>query len=148
MLYENIRKSEKNEVIKLLDNLHWQLEEFELSMRSKIEKLQEYNINIHHFTCDNRRHWFNQIVYYVSNGLTYQQAIQLLCEEEMLDYTRMDKVFESFNLERQTLETAKKVFFCSTLKDKGLSNNKIAELLGCSAVTVAKLLKIKVSKPN
>lgn len=148
MLYENIRKSQKNEVIKLLDNLHWQLEEFELNMRSKIEKLQEFNININQFALDNRKFWFSKIVYYMSNGLTYQQALQLLCEEEMLDCSRMEKVFEAFEMQRKATEMFAKIFFCNTLKEKGFSNNKIAELLGCSACTVAKLIKCKVSNPN
>ena len=94
MLHKNISKSAKNDVVKLMDNLHWQLEEFELNMREKIEKLQEFNINIKQFTNMNRKFWFSKIVHYMENGLTYTQAVQLLCEEEFLDSTEIEKVFK------------------------------------------------------
>lgn len=144
MLDKKITKSEKNELLKLIDDLHWKLEDFEVNIREKINKLQEYNINIKHFAYDNRKEWFSKIIYYMTNGLTYTQALQLLCENEMLDCIEIEKIFKSFDYQRKATEIYAKIFFCKKLKNAGYTNIKIAELLGCSAVSVAKLLKCNI----
>lgn len=143
-----IKKSAKNEIFKSIDDFHWLVEEFELNIRKKIAKLQEFNIEERCFAIDRRKEWFERVVNYCSNGLSYDEAVQLLAEQEKINFIKIHKLFDAFSLRRKAEEKAKKIFFCYTLKNKGFSNNKIAELLECSAVTVAKLLKIKVSKPN
>lgn len=138
------KKSAKDKMEQILNDLHWRLEEFELSMRKQIDNLDEFNIEMYQYSVDNRTKWFKSIVHYMVNGLTYQQAVQLLCDDENLDPIKIENLLKSFDYQRKATDMYAKIFFCKKLKDAGYTNKKIAELLHCSAVTVAKLLKCKV----
>ena len=56
----------KNDMLNLLDDLHWRLEQTELELRKKIKELEEKNKSSITFYSDNRSHWFKTIVHYMT----------------------------------------------------------------------------------
>lgn len=139
-----MRTSVKNEMIEIINDLHWKLEQAELDMRNKIKELEERNIETKNFAVDNRAEWFRSIVSYMSNGLTYQQSIQLLCDENHFDQFEMMKILKSCDYQRKATEMYAKIYMVKTLKKADFTNQKIADIMGISATTVAKLLKCNV----
>lgn len=136
--------SVKNKMFNILDDLHWKLEQAELELREKIKELDESNLEKKHFIIDNRAYWFRKIVEYMTSGLTYGQAMQLLCEDEKIDNRLIDKVFSAFDYQRKATEFYAKTYAVRKLKNAGFANTKIADILGISAQTVAKLAKCKL----
>lgn len=136
--------SVKNKMFNILDDLHWKLEQAELELREKIKELDESNLEKKHFIIDNRAYWFRKIVEYMTSGLTYGQAMQLLCEDEKIDNRLIDKVFSAFDYQRKATELYAKTYAVRKLKNAGFANTKIADILGISAQTVAKLAKCKL----
>lgn len=136
--------SVKNKMFSILDDLHWKLEQAELELREKIKELEEVNIEKKRFILDNRAYWFRKIVEYMTSGLTYGQAMQLLCEEEKIDRNMIENLFRVFNYQRKAMELYAKVYTVRKLKAAGFANTKIADILGISAQTVAKLAKCKL----
>lgn len=93
--------------------------------KKKIEKLKEKNLDNEHFYLDNRANWFKSIVHYMVNGLTYEQAIQLLADEYNYDAFKLRKVFEAFNCERRAIDTYAKIYTIRTLKKPVLQMLKL-----------------------
>lgn len=140
-----MQKSIKNEMLDIIDHLHWRLEQAELELRNKIKEVEEKNIETTRFSVDNRKKWFRTIVNYMTNGLTYQQAVQLLCEENNFDRIRIEQVLDSANYQRKAIDLYSKIFMVKTLKKADFTNKKIADIMKISACTVSKLLKCSVS---
>lgn len=136
--------SVKNKMFNILDDLHWKLEQAELELREKIKELDEINLKKKRFIADNRAFWFRKIVEYMTSGLTYGQAMQLLCEEEKMDDYLIGKIFSTFNYQRKATDLYAKIYAIRKLKNAGFVNTKIADILGISAQTVAKLDKSKL----
>ena len=136
--------SVKNKMLKIIDDLHWKLEQAELELREKFKELEELNLEKKRYIMDNRAHWFRKIVEYMTSGLTYGQAMQLLCEEEKIDNRLIDKVFSAFDYQRKAIELYAKVYTVRKLKAAGFANTKIADILGISAQTVSKLINCKL----
>ena len=137
--------SVKSKMIKIIDELHWKLEQVEFELRQKIKELDENNIKTKKIILDNRFFWFRKVVEYMSSGLTYGQSLQLLCEDEKIDSSLIKKVFEAFDYQRKATELYAKVYAVKKLKNAGFSNKKIADILEISAQTVAKLAKCKAN---
>lgn len=134
----------KSEIESICNDFHWQLEELESKLRSKINEIKENNLDCRHYIFDNRTKWFKQIVHYMTNGLTYNQAFQLLCCENNFDRFELDKVFKAFDYQRRATELYAKIYMIKTLKNADFTNKKIAEIMKISAATVARLLKCNI----
>lgn len=134
----------KNKMLSIVDNLHWQLEQAELELRQSIKQLEEKNENFINFSRDNRRNWFKSIVGYMVNGLTYNQAFQLLCEEYNLEQAQIKKVFEAMDYQRRATLLFAKIYMIKTLKAADFTNKKIAEIIKINPATVARLLKCNI----
>ena len=128
-------------MLSVVDNIHWQLEDLEQQLKRCINDVNEKNIKIRHYCLDNRAYWFRQIVYYVSNGLTYREAVQLLCEEEKMEYSDIKKVFECFNYERKAMEMHAKTYAIKKMIAAKFTQTEISRVLGCSIATVKRLSK-------
>ena len=134
----------KNNMLEIIDNLHWQLEQAELDLRKKIKELDEKNKSAVIFYKDNRANWFKQLVGYMVGGLTYTQAKQLLIKENSLDSKQIEKLFEAMDYQRRATELYAKIYMIKTLKKADFTNKKIAEIMKISAATVARLLKCNI----
>lgn len=134
----------KNEIAALFNEFHWAVENFEAELQKKINQLRENNLDNEHFNRDNRAAWFKRIVLYMVNGLTYNQAIQLLADDFNFDNLKLKKVFAAFDYERRAIDNYAKICTIRTLKKAGFTNAKIAEIMEISAATVARLQKCKI----
>lgn len=134
----------KNKMLSIVDNLHWQLEQAELELRNTMKQLEEKNSEFVNFSKDNRCNWFKSIVGYMSNGLTYNQAMQLLCEEYKLEERQIKRVFEAMDYQRRATELYAKIYMIRTLKAADFSNKKIAEIMHICPATVARLAKCNI----
>lgn len=134
----------KEKIYEIIDDMHWRLEQSELELRKKIKELEEINFNNNKFSVDNRKIWFRTIVNYMTNGLTYTQAVQLLCQENDFDVNRIEKVLSAFNYQRKATELYAKIYAIKKLKKAKFTNKKIAEILEISASQVVKLSKCNI----
>ena len=134
----------KNKMLSIVDNLHWQIEEAELQLRNTINDLEEKNKDFFCFCKDNRRWWFRTIVDYMVNGLSYNQAFQLLCEENHLEEYQIKRVFTAMDYQRKATIMYAKIYMIKTLKAADFTNKKIAEIMKINPVTVARLLKCNI----
>ena len=134
----------KNKMFSIVDNLHWQLEQAELELRQQIKKLEEKNSEFITFSRDNRRNWFQFIVDCMVNGLSYEQAFQLLCENYKLEAAQIKRVFEAMDYQRRATILYAKIYMIRTLKEAGFTNTKIAEIMHICAATVARLAKCNI----
>lgn len=134
----------KNDMLNLLDDLHWRLEQTELELRKKIKELEEKNKNSITFYNDNRAQWFKMIVHYMTNGLTYDQALQLLIKENNLDSRQIEKLFDAFGYQKKATVLFAKIYMIRTLKAADFTNKQIAEIMKIHPATVARLLKCNI----
>lgn len=134
----------KSEIEEICNDFHWQLEELESKIRKKINEIEEKNIDFEQSLIDNRAAWFKQIVYYITNGLTYDQAIQLIAHDNRFDTIKFEKVLKAFDYQRRATELYAKIYMIKTLKKADFTNKKIAEIMKISSATVARLLKCNI----
>lgn len=131
----------KNEMIDICNDIHWEIERLESELREKIKNLEEKNIDMDQYYADNRKVWFKKIVYYMANGLSYKQAVQLLASEFNCDWWKINRVLDAGGYERRAIDLYAKVYTARTLKKAGFTIKKIAEVMNLSTATVARFLK-------
>ena len=136
----------KNEIAKIMNNAHWQLEDLEAELRKKINELDESDLQEKQFIFDNRISWFKKIVHYMLNGLTYWESIQLIADDEGLNDLRLKRILATGRNNKKIELLFAKSYTASTLKKAGFSNIKIAEIMKISAATVARLLNYATGK--
>lgn len=134
----------KSEIEEICNNFHWRLEELELELRKKIDELNERNLDFECYISDNRAEWFKLIVRYMTSGLTYRQAIQLIASENHFDHLKFEQILSAFDYQRRATELYAKIYMIKTLKKDDFTNKKIAEIMKISTATVARLLKCNI----
>ena len=134
----------KSEIEKICDNFHWRLEELELELRKKIDELNERNLDFSNYISDNRAEWFKLIVHYMTNGLTYRQAIQLIASENHFDHLKLEQILSAFDYQRRATELYAKIYMIRTLKSADFTNKQIAKIMKIHPATVARLLKCNI----
>lgn len=131
----------KSDVLLVCYRMQRTLNASQQELEKKIQQLEETQLQRQHFIVDNRKKWFRKIVNYVTNGLTYLQAVQLLCEEELMDFSEIRKVLAAFNCERKTIQSYALIFAIKKLKKAGFSQKKTADILEVSTSTINQLQK-------
>ncbi len=131
----------KNDVLLVCYHMQRTLNASQQELEKKINELEETQLQRRHFIVDNRKQWFRKIVNYVTNGLTYLQAVQLLCEEELMDFSEIRKVLAAFNGERKVIQSYALIFAIKKLRKAGFSLRKTANILEISTSTINQLQK-------
>lgn len=134
----------KSEIEEICNDFHWQLEELETKIRKKVNEIEEKNIDFTQSLSDNRAEWFRLNVHYMTNGLTYSQAIQLIASDSCFDRIKFEKVLKAFDYQKKATDLYAKIYMIKTLKNADFTNKKIAEIMKISAATVARLLKCNI----
>lgn len=131
----------KDDVIRVCWRMQQTLNLTQIELQNKIKEFEETQIQKRHFLVDNRRYWFRKIVNLMTDGLTYYQSVQLLCEEENLDCETIKKTLAAFDCQRKATQNYAQIFAIKKLKKSGFTLKKIANILDLSASTVSRLLK-------
>lgn len=137
-----MHSSAKSQMVDIINDMHWKLEQLEVDLKHKIASLEEYNYQDVIYFNDNRAEWMEKLVVYMNNGLTYHQAVQLICDNEKMDYLKASKFFEYSNGQRIATNTFAKFYCIKKLTKAGFKQKQIAEILGVCANTVYKIGKI------